>query len=141
MAEDPRDTSLREAIRNLYLSVTIFGVVGICLGFNFLLTVPTFEQFGIPKAFIGTGFLALGIALLFVLNIKNLVAVRLVLMCNIAYMFFWGIGTTQTFFEGTSSLQLFILYWGMAILQVPLVLQPAFYGLHGVNGIEKGERR
>lgn len=123
--EVPYRSSLRKTNPSLFRSLITVALGTCALGFNFLLTVPTFEQFGIPKNFIGAGFMTLGILLLvFLLLHRSLRAVRVVLTVNIAYLVFWGVGTTQTFFQGTSSLQLFILYWTLAALQIPLLLEP-----------------
>lgn len=120
--------NLRNTNPNLYRSLMTVASVFVLLGANFLLTTPTFQQFDIPKNFIGSGFLALGLGNLVFLNIRrNLKAVRVLLIVGIAYMLFWGVGTTQTFFEGTSSLQLCILYFGLAALQAPLLVEPFFH--------------
>lgn len=121
----PAKVKLNESNPPLYLSLTTFGVIGIALGLNFFVFVPTFEQFDIPKNLIGAGFMTLGLAFLFFLNVyRNLNVLRVILIVNTAYCMIWGVGSTQTVFEGTSSAQLFVLYWGLAGLQIPLLLTP-----------------
>jgi hypothetical protein len=132
-----RGVRLRDTHPNLYRSLMTVALIFVALGFNFLLTTPTFQQYDIPKNYIGTGFLALGLGNLLFLNLRrNLKAVRMLLIVGIAYMLFWGVGTTQTFFEGTSSLQLCILYFGLAALQAPLLLEP-FFNPVTANGLEE----
>ena len=117
--------NLRRTNPNLYRSLMTIALTKVALGLNFLLTTPTFEQYNIPKNLIGVGFLVLGLSYLIVLNLwRNLKAVRILLVVGIAYMLFWGVGTTQTFFQGVSSLQLFILYTGLAALHAPLLTAP-----------------
>lgn len=132
-----RSWNLRNTNPNLYRSLLTIALIYVALGFNFLLTVPTFEQYGIPKNVIGAGFLAQGIAYLLLLHVhRNLGVVRMLLIFSIAYMLFWGVGTTETFFQGKSSLQLCILYFGLAALQAPVLLEPYFNPVTA-NGVEK----
>lgn len=121
----PRRVSIRKTNPNLYLSVMMFALTNVALGFNFLLTTPTFLQFDIPKNAIGWTFMILGISLIVFLNFwRNLKIVRALLIASVAFYLFWGIGTSQTFFQGKSSLQLLILYFGMAFRLIPLILEP-----------------
>lgn len=125
--EDPKRARLRDTHPNLYFALMTVALMFVALGFNFWFGKVTFEQYGIPKQWIGTGFLVIGLSQLLFLNVRrNLDAVRVVLIVGIAYMLFWGIGTTETAFQGKSSFQLFILYWGLAALQAPLLLEPFF---------------
>lgn len=126
---------LRSTHPNLYRSVMTIGVIDIALGLNFLLTTPTFEQFGIPKNFIGACFLTLGLAKIVCLNVfHSLRIVRLLMVFGIFFKLFWAVGTTETFFQGRSSLQLCVLYIGLAALQVPLLLEP-FLNPVTANGV------
>lgn len=126
--ESFNSVSLNNTHPNLYRSLMTVAVVDVILGLNFLIFTPTFEQFNIPKNFIGVGWLSLGMISLVFLNVcRNLKAVRVTGWTGIAFALFWGIGTTQTLFEGTSSAQLFILYIGLrAGLVVPLLMEPFF---------------
>lgn len=135
----PPKPNLHQTHPNLFLALFIYGVISVAVGVNFLLTTPTFQQYGIPKGFIGATFASIGLGLLFCLLVwRSLKAVRVLSLANIAVMIFWGIGTTQTFFEGTSSLQLCVLYFGLAALQVPWLLEPYYQPVtangHGPNG-------
>lgn len=51
----PSRVYLRETHPNLYRALTIIALVFVALGFNFLLTTPTFQQYEIPKNYIGAG--------------------------------------------------------------------------------------
>jgi hypothetical protein len=116
---------LRDTHPNLYRSMTTIGLVESALGLNFLLTTPTFQQFGIPKNLIGAGFLSLGLAYMVFLNVYRSIRIaRMLTVIGTTFMVFWGVGTTETFFAGKSSLQLCILYFGLAALQAPLLLEP-----------------
>lgn len=131
---------LRDTHPNLYRSMMTTGLIEFALGLNFLLTTPTFQQFGIHKNIIGTGFLLLGLAYVVFLNIYRSIRIaRLLTVIGATFMVFWGVGTTETFFAGRSSLQLCILYFGLAALQVPLLLEPFLNpvtanGKNGMNG-------
>lgn len=124
----PARVYLRHTHPNLYRSLMTVALIFVGLGLNFLFgPPPTFRQYNLSPDAIGSGFLALGSANLLFLNVyKNLNAVRVVLILGIFYMILWGVGTTQTAFEGTSSFQLCILYFGLAALQAPLLLEPFF---------------
>lgn len=111
---------------NLYRGIMTFAFINIGLGLNFWLTNPTFNPYGVDKMLVGTVFMALGIAKLIFLNFKrNLKAVRFTMTAEVAFMLFWGIGTTITFFQGKTSLQLFVLYVGLAVNELFLLLEPA----------------
>lgn len=120
-----RGVNLRTTNPTLFRGVLTVAIIFIAMALNFLLTVPTFEQFGIPKNVIGWGFMILGVGQVIALTLwRDLRVVRLGLAAGIIYCLFWGVGTSQTFFEGKSSLQLLILYLGIAAIQVPLLFSP-----------------
>lgn len=120
-----RRISLRRTHPNLYRSLMGVALTFIALGFNFLFAHLTFEQFGVPKEAVGAGFLVIGLAQFTFLNLWRSVRwIRVMLIIGIIYMLTWGVGTTETFFTGESSLQLFILYWSLAGAQAPLLLEP-----------------
>lgn len=122
----PDKTNLRKANSGLYWLLMVNALGFFALGLNFLLTVPTFEQFDIPKNVIGWGFLGIGSVQLVLLNVvRRLRLVRLMLLVGVFYTITWGIGTTQTFFEGKSSLQLFTLYLYVAAVQTVLRFEPS----------------
>lgn len=133
------EPSVRITHPNLYRSLTIVALMFVALGLNFILTTPTFRQFDLPPDGIGAGFLILGTLNLLFLNVyRSLKAVRVLLIVGIAYAMFWGIGTTETAFQGKSSFQLFILYAGLAALQAPLLLEP-FFNPATASGSEEEE--
>ena len=110
---------------NLYHGILTFAVVNIALGLNFYFTNPTFNPYGIDKMIIGTIFLGLGLAkILFLVFWHKIRAVRIVMALEIGFMVFWAVGTTITFFQGRTSLQLFILYGGMVMNELFLLLEP-----------------
>lgn len=123
----PAKPNLRKTNPNFFRALLVFGTTAVALGLNFHLTTPTFEQFGIPKEFLGLIFGGLGSGIFIGLFVwRSLKALRLLMLANSAAMVFWGVGSTQTFFEGSSSLQLCILYFGLAALQGLLLLEPYF---------------
>lgn len=134
------EPSVRITHPNLYYLLNAVALILVALGLNFLLgPPPTFEQYGIPREVIGSGFLVIGLADLVFLNVwRSLRAVRVLLIVGITYQVFWGIGTTETAFAGTSSFQLFILYVGNAVIQALLVREP-FFNPVTATGNEEGE--
>lgn len=128
---------LRHTNPTLYRSLMISASIFVTLGVNFLLTTPTFQQFDIPKNVIGAGFLTLGVVqLLLLTRLRYLGALRISVIVGMAYMIFWGVGTTETAFKGESSFQLCVLYFGLAALQAPLLLEP-FFNPVTANGVEE----
>lgn len=127
--------NLRLTNPTLYRSVMVFALISVGLGLNFLLAKPTFNPYQIDRHIIGAIFLCLGLAeLIGVVFILNLQFIRVVMALNVAYMMFWGIGTSITFFTGQTSLQLFVLYVGLSGLQLFLLLEPFVNPLTGQNG-------
>lgn len=123
--EVPTRPNLRLTHPNLYRALMTDAAILIALAANFLLSTPTFNPFDIHKEYVGTGFLIIGLSELVLLNFfRSLIALRVVLMISITYLIFWGIGTTQSYFDGRSSLQLFILYFGLASIKASLLLEP-----------------
>jgi hypothetical protein len=117
--------NIRKTHPNLYRIVMTFAILNIALGLNFWVLSPTFQIFNLPNSLWGTIFLVLGSAKLVFLNIcRRLRLVRACVATAIAFMFFLGAGTMQPFFEGDGSLQLPILYFGCALLQFPMLVEP-----------------
>lgn len=118
--------NIRSTHPNLYRSLMTFAVINIGLGLNFLFANPTFNPYGIDKMIVGWVFLALGLAKLIFLNFsRNLKIVRFLLTCEVIFMLFWGVGSSITFFQGKTSLQLFVLYTGLSVLELFLLIEPA----------------
>jgi hypothetical protein len=117
--------NVRKTHPNLYLNITVFGLLSIALGINFWVLSPTFLIFDFPNWFWGTIFLTLGTVKLFFLNFyRCLKLVRGAMAFAVGYLLFLGLGTMQPFLEGTGSLQLPILYLGCALLQSAVLLEP-----------------
>lgn len=111
--------NLRLTHPTLYRSALVFACISIGLGLNFLFTKPTFNPFGIDKTIIGMVFLCLGMAKMASITvIRRLKAIRITMALNSSWMVFWGVGTATTYFTRETSLQLFVLYMGLALLQV-----------------------
>ena len=116
---------VRKTHPNLYLAVSTFALISVALGVNFWAFHPAFQVYGMPNGVWGSIFLALGIGKLIFLNLyRRLRMVRAVMACAVAYMLFFGVGTTQPVFDGKASVQLLILYVGLAALQIPLLIEP-----------------
>lgn len=111
--------NLRLTHPTLFKSALTFAFISIGLGLNFLFTKPTFNPFGIDKAIIGTIFFCLGMAKLVAITvIRRIRAIRITMALNSSWMVFWGFGTATTWITGQTSLQLFVLYMGIALSQV-----------------------
>lgn len=135
LAENYNAINLRLSHPNLFRSILTFAVLSIGLGLNFLLLTPPFNGYGIPVWIVGITFLALGIAKVIFLTIqRNLKAVRFTMALEVGWMLFWGIGTSITYFQGRTTLQLFILYVGMAAFETFLLLEPFANPLTGRKG-------
>lgn len=127
--------NLRLTNPTLYRHGLAFALVSVSLGLNFIFTKPTFNPYQIDKHLIGSIFLGLGIAtLVCIMIVRNLKLIRLTMALGVAYMMFWGIGTSITFFTGKTSLQLFVLYMYIAVVQLCLLLEPFVNPLTGKNG-------
>lgn len=119
------EIKLRYSHPNLFKGILTFAFINIGLGLNFYFTNPTFNPYMIDKNIIGTIFFSLGMAkIVFLMFLHNPKAVRVVMALEIAFMIFWGIGTSITFFQGKTSLQLFVLYAGIATSEIFLLLEP-----------------
>jgi len=119
---DASGVNLRKTHPTLYRTYMTFALISIGLGLNFLLTNPTFNPYHIDKAIIGSIFVFIGLIKLVFLNIfRHLRLIRIALAINIAFMIFWGVGSSFTFFQGKTSLQLFVLYIGLSALELWLL--------------------
>lgn len=119
------EIKLKDSHPNLYRSIMVFAFIGIALGLNFFFTNPTFQQYGISKNIIGGIFMALGVGEVIFLNFyRSVKVIRALMAMSVGYMTFWAVGTSLTFFTGQTSLQLFILYIGLALLQLFLLIEP-----------------
>jgi hypothetical protein len=117
--------NLRLSHPTLYRAIMTFAILSILLGINFLLAKPTFNPYGIDYMIIGVIFIILGMGKVIFLNLHRSVrAVRILMSGEIGFMVFWAIGTTITFFQGKTSLQLFILYVGLTVFEAFLLFEP-----------------
>lgn len=124
--EITKHVSIRKTHPNLYLSLMIVAIMSIGLSLNFYFYTPTFNPYGINKEVVGAIFLILGFSQLIFLNLyHNLKLVRLVLAISISFMLFWGVSNTQQAFAGKASFQLPVLYIGLALIQLPLLVEPS----------------
>lgn len=125
MNEEGAALDIRKSHPNLYWLVMILAVVNIALGLNFIINQPTFAIFAAPNLLWGLTFLAIGLGKFIALNFyRRLRFVRALMAIAVTYMLFLGLGTMQPFLEGMGSLQLPILYLGIAALQIPLLVEP-----------------
>jgi hypothetical protein len=118
---------LRRAHPNLFRSYLTYAVLTVALGLNFLVLNPTFEPFGIPKDVCGVVFLALGLVhLCFLTVLRKAELQRVAMAATISAMFFWaGINTAEFFRLGQTSLQLPLVFFGLAVLGLPLLVEPS----------------
>lgn len=109
----------------LYWLVMFVAVVCIAQGMNFIFLQPTFPIYERSNNLWGVIFLVLGPSKIIFLNFyRRMHLVRLTMYFSVCYMLYLGFGTTQPLFEGKGSLQLPIMYAGMAALQVPFLVEP-----------------
>lgn len=110
---------------NLYWLVMILALIDLALGCNFIFLNPTFPIFDAPNEVWGGIFLALGAGKIVSLNFyRRLRLVRGIMAFAVSYIMLLAFGTTQPYLEGVGSLQLPILYAGMAAIQIPLLVEP-----------------
>lgn len=123
--KDYNDVNIRFSHPNLYRLLVTFSIIHIGLGLNFLLAKPAFNPYGINVYIIGVIFLSLGLSKLFFLMFRrNLRVVRIVMALSIGFTLFWGFGTIFSFLRGQTSLQMFVLYVGLAVIEMSLLLEP-----------------
>ena len=117
--------NIRLSHPNLYRLILFFSFISIGLGLNFLFTNPTFNPYGLDKTITGSIFLTIGTIMLFFLLVqRNLKMVRAMISISVMWQIFWGIGTSITFFQGKTSLQLFVLYMGLSAIQMFTLIEP-----------------
>lgn len=117
--------NLRLSHPTLYRGIMTFAFINVALAFNFFFSNPTFNPYEIDKAIVGTIFLGLGVSKIIFLNVcRSLKIIRLLMALEIMFMLFWGLGNTITYLQGKTSLQLFVLYVGMATSETWLLLEP-----------------
>jgi hypothetical protein len=132
-----RATWLSRTHPNLYKAFTVYALISLALGFNFIFLKPTFDPLNIPKGLIGVIFVGLGMTKLILLNVyRDLRLLRLVMAIAIGVMLFWTGALTLAFFKlGQTSLQLPLTYLGLSVLGMPLLVEPPLNPLTDKNGI------
>lgn len=120
---------IRKTHPNLYWIVMILGVMQVALAFNFFILSPTFPIYAAPNVLWGAIFLVIGAGKIITLNFySRLRLVRAIMAFSWVYTMFIGLGTCQPFLEGSGSLQLPIVYVGIAGVLLVLLFEP-FYNL------------
>lgn len=117
-------THVRQTHPNYWVSVMTFSVIYLALSANFLFLHPSFLVFGAPNQVWAAIFLALAVAQVATITSGRLLWLRRIMACSIVYMAVLAVGTSQPFLDKTGSLQLPILYLGLATLLVPLRAEP-----------------
>jgi hypothetical protein len=117
--------NLRNTHPGLYRATMVAATASILLGLNFFFLTPTFQVYEASYTIWASVFLGLGVFKIVFLNARrNLKLVRLFMALSVSFLLFFGIGTMQPWIEGEGSLQLPILYLALALLQLPLLLEP-----------------
>lgn len=116
----------RKTHPNLYYGITAFGLISVALGLNMLLNTTTFYPYGVNDAFAGTILVAVGVFKIAVLNLQLLTLVRWSMAASVGFMMFYGLGYAIGFIgNDIPSLQPFIFYTGLAVLQIPALIEPS----------------
>lgn len=110
----------------LYQGALTFAFMFVLLGLNFLFLRLPFNGYDLPKTYIGTAFLVLGLPnIAFLTVLRNLKAVRIVMALQIGWTIIWASSTIVTVFDGSrTTFQLAILYGTLAFLEGYLLLEP-----------------
>lgn len=115
---------VRQAHPNYWVSVMTFSVIYLALAFNFLFLSPSFLVFGAPNRVWGVLFVVLSVGQAVALTMNWLPWLRRIMAGSTLYMMFLAVGTSQPFLDNEGSLQLPIMYLGLATLLVPLRAEP-----------------
>jgi hypothetical protein len=118
-AAEHKDVNLRKARPLLYGFIMTFAGIRIGLAINFWTSKPAFHPYDIPNSLIALVFFLLGLWQVIFLNVwRDLRKVRVVLALSAAVTLAWGLLNTHQFFFGPASLQLPIVFIGLAVLQL-----------------------
>lgn len=118
------DESLRLLHPNLWRATMTTALWMFGLGVNFLIFTPTYDIFGMPnQLWAALALLIAGTELVCLNFILVLRYVRMAMALSIWLSCVLAVGTCQPFIEGVGSLQLPIMYAGLAALQFPLLLE------------------
>lgn len=117
--------NLRKSNPTFYHLIMVLSLGRVALALNFWLYKPTFQPYGIHKAWAGAVFCALGVSQLVFLHLwRDIRKIRLVLATSAAVLMVWGLVNTQQWFAGKASLQLPIVYVVIAVVQIILLVEP-----------------
>lgn len=110
---------------NLYYGMMILSVMRVLLAVNFWTSSPTFNPFSINKHYVGIVFFVIGFSQLVFLNLyRNLHWIRRIQTLSLVVLIMWGMGNMQQSFAGKASFQLPIFCIGLALLHIPMILEP-----------------
>ena len=116
---------MRKTHPNFYWVLMLLAATGIALGCNFIFLQPAFLIWDGPNELWGGIFLVISVAKIVALNVyRRLRWLRATMAFTAAYMAFLAVGTAEPYVNGVGSLQLPILYVGLALFQVPLLMEP-----------------
>jgi hypothetical protein len=116
---------LRKTHLNLWRMAFLLAVGELLLGANFLLLQPTYPIFHAPNELWGICFVVVAVSqMLALLVVHSLAFVRGCMSVAVAYTLIVAVGACEPWLDGVGSLQLAILYGGMAVIQIPLILEP-----------------
>ena len=116
---------IRKTHPNLFRLILSGSLFTILLGINFIYKTPTFNPYGIPKAWIAIVFLGLGIINLIALTLSyDLRIVRLTMMASSFWAGLWGLLNLEQGLRGTASFQLPLWCLWVATWQLILLLEP-----------------
>lgn len=155
MTTSQNAVNIRRSHPNLYRSVVVFAGIYTALGVNFIFsalgltfvfpdlginfrfTPPAFNPYQIPYWIVGAMFLSLGLSkIVFLRIVRDVSWLRRIMAAEVTLSLWWGIGASFTFFDGRTSLQLPILYAGLAFLEVFQIMEPATNPMTGTDGPE-----
>jgi hypothetical protein len=109
----------------LWRAVMAYAAICGFLGLNFIFFHPAFLLYHQSNYWWGAIFLILCISKIVFLNLyRNLHLMRVTMACEVSFMLFLALGATEPVWTSSASLQLPILYIGLAILEIPLILEP-----------------
>lgn len=126
------EINIRKTHPNLYWLVMTLALVELALGVNFAggtlaswFPSPTFPIYEAPNILWGAIFLGVSLSKFVFLNVyRRLRLVRLSMAIEVGFMLFLAWGTAEPGMTSKGSFQLPIIYAGLALLQVPLLLEP-----------------
>lgn len=119
------NVDIRKTHPLLYLGVMVLAVMCILLAANFFWLKPAFEVYHLSNYVWASAFLTLGVTKLWFLNIyRSIIWIRRVMQVSFSYIFFFAIGTCEPWLDGQGSLQLPIMYFGMAAVLFLLLIEP-----------------